>query len=67
MADTKIPTFDKIESLEDDGETFSSIPSGDDLHLWIAEAAYYKAEKRGFEAGFEDQDWLQAEYEIRDS
>lgn len=31
----------------------------------IAEAAYYKAEKRGFAPGYEMQDWLDAEREIK--
>ena len=30
----------------------------------IAEAAYYKAERRGFAPGWELQDWLEAEGEI---
>ena len=30
----------------------------------IAEAAYYRAEARGFEAGHELEDWLAAENEI---
>lgn len=30
----------------------------------IAEAAYYRAEKRGFTGGDPNQDWLQAEMEI---
>lgn len=30
----------------------------------IAECAYYKAERRGFEPGFELDDWLAAESEI---
>lgn len=30
----------------------------------IAELAYYKAESRGFEPGYEMQDWLEAEQEI---
>jgi len=30
----------------------------------IAEAAYYKAEKRGFEPGGEHEDWLEAEREF---
>jgi hypothetical protein len=30
----------------------------------IATAAYYRAEKRGFAAGYEDEDWLAAEREI---
>ncbi len=33
-------------------------------HRMIAEAAYYKAEKRGFKSGFELNDWLEAEREI---
>lgn len=31
----------------------------------VAEAAYLKAEKRGFSSGFEIDDWLQAENETR--
>jgi hypothetical protein len=30
----------------------------------IAEIAYYKAESRGFEPGYEDEDWLAAELEL---
>ncbi len=30
----------------------------------IAEAAYYKAERRGFAPGYEELDWLEAEREI---
>lgn len=30
----------------------------------IAESAYYKAEKRGFEPGFEEQDWIESEKDI---
>jgi hypothetical protein len=30
----------------------------------IEEAAYYRAEKRGFEAGWEQQDWAESEKEI---
>jgi hypothetical protein len=30
----------------------------------IAEAAYYRAEQRGFDPGHELDDWLAAEYEI---
>lgn len=35
-----------------------------DYAAQIAEAAYYKAEKRGFEPGFEMTDWLEAEREL---
>jgi hypothetical protein len=30
----------------------------------IAELAYYKAESRGFEPGYDMQDWLEAEQEV---
>jgi hypothetical protein len=30
----------------------------------IAEAAFYRAEKRGFAPGFENEDWLAAEAEV---
>jgi aspartate oxidase len=39
-------------------------PSETDLQRWIAEAAYYRAESRGFHPGAEAQDWLAAETEI---
>lgn len=38
--------------------------NADTRHAMIAEAAYYRAEKRGFENGHEVQDWLEAEMEI---
>jgi DUF2934 family protein len=34
------------------------------LHGMIAEAAYFRAEKRGFEAGHELEDWLAAEQDV---
>ena len=37
----------------------------EDLQRWIAEAAYYRAERRGFEPGMEADDWLAAEAEIQ--
>jgi hypothetical protein len=39
-------------------------PTESDLQRWIAEAAYYRAQSRGFEPGGEMQDWLAAEAEI---
>ena len=35
------------------------------LHRMIAEAAYYRAERRGFAPGGELIDWFQAEAEVR--
>jgi len=36
-----------------------------DLRRLIAEAAYYRAERRGFAPGGEELDWLEAEAEVR--
>ena len=36
----------------------------DEREAMIAEAAYYRAEARGFEPGHELEDWLAAESEI---
>jgi len=33
-------------------------------HSWVAEAAYYIAERRGFNGGSPEDDWCQAEAEI---
>jgi hypothetical protein len=41
-----------------------SIPSEKELQEMIAQAAYYRAEKRGFAGGAEAEDWLQAEAEV---
>lgn len=37
-----------------------------DVRAWIAVAAYYRAERRHFQGGDPDADWLQAEVEIRE-
>jgi hypothetical protein len=39
-------------------------PGPDERRAMIAEAAYYRAERRGFERGYELDDWLQAERDI---
>ena len=39
-------------------------PSPEDLQRWISEAAYYRAETRGFQPGRETDDWLAAEAEV---
>lgn len=38
--------------------------NGEDRHNMIATAAYYRAERRGFNGGCETEDWLGAEAEI---
>jgi hypothetical protein len=37
---------------------------GEDRQLLIAEAAYFRAERRGFQPGRELEDWLAAEIEV---
>ena len=36
----------------------------EDRYAMIAEAAYYKAKQRGFELGYEELDWFEAEQEL---
>ena len=40
-------------------------PSEDEIRTWIAEAAYYRAERRGFSPGMEIDDWMAAEAEVQ--
>lgn len=35
------------------------------IRRFISEAAYFRAERRGFAPGLEEQDWLEAEKEIK--
>ncbi len=37
------------------------VPSGEELRLRVAEAAYFIAAERGFAPGNETEDWLRAE------
>jgi len=39
-------------------------PNADARQHMIAEAAYYRAEHRGFQPGYELEDWLAAEAEV---
>lgn len=41
-----------------------TMPSATELYEMICEAAYYRAEKRGFTPGLEAEDWLHAEAEV---
>lgn len=38
-----------------------------ELRQQIAEAAYYRAQQRGFSPGYELEDWLAAEEQIRNT
>ena len=48
----------------DEPEAAPPPPDPDMLHALIAEAAYLRAEKRGFAEGGELEDWLEAEKEV---
>ncbi|HZQ73858.1 MAG TPA: DUF2934 domain-containing protein [Burkholderiales bacterium] len=39
--------------------------SPDEIKRLIAEAAYFRAKDRGFQPGYELEDWVQAEAEVR--
>jgi len=45
-------------------ETYSPGIDVDEFREMVAANAYYRAEKRGFEDGYELDDWLEAEREI---
>jgi len=42
----------------------ASVPSDAEILEMISQAAYYRAEKRGFQPGLESEDWVQAEAEV---
>ncbi|MFO1350519.1 MAG: DUF2934 domain-containing protein [Gammaproteobacteria bacterium] len=42
----------------------TSVANAPDRRSMIAQAAYFKAERRGFSPGQELQDWIEAEQEI---
>jgi hypothetical protein len=44
--------------------SYKDVIDPDKFRKMIAECAYYKAEKRGFAAGHDIEDWLEAEQEI---
>jgi hypothetical protein len=54
----KPPAFDPLRFCQATGQ-----PSAERRDL-IAKAAYYRAERRAFQAGHELEDWLAAEVEI---
>lgn len=42
----------------------AAMPSANEIYEMVCEAAYYRAEKRGFAPGLEADDWAQAEAEV---
>lgn len=45
-------------------QSISRMSDSNERKRRIAEAAYYRAERRGFASGFELEDWLAAEEEV---
>lgn len=56
---------DMVEESTADSSGGTDPLSEDTINQKIAEAAYYRAEKRGFVPGYEMEDWLEAEKEVR--
>ncbi|HTG97977.1 MAG TPA: DUF2934 domain-containing protein [Burkholderiales bacterium] len=50
--------------MQERGPMDKTMPSAAELYEMIAEAAYYRAQKRGFAPGAEAEDWLHAETEV---
>jgi hypothetical protein len=46
------------------GERAPASRRSDDRHATIARAAYFRSQSRGFQPGFELEDWLAAEAEV---
>ncbi|HWA14685.1 MAG TPA: DUF2934 domain-containing protein [Burkholderiales bacterium] len=49
-------------AIEDPGHGFSQ----EEWHDMVSTAAYYRAQARGFENGSADEDWFEAEAELRE-
>ncbi len=54
------PNFDPLRFCVTDNVSLST----EERQQWVATAAYYRAESRGFSPGLEDADWHQAEVQI---
>jgi len=64
-AKPRAKTASKKETLHLKSQLLAVNPSSDELADMIATAAYYCAEQRHFEPGYELEDWLTAERQIK--
>jgi hypothetical protein len=64
---TKLPASKSNTSKSSKKNPFpeTDVDYGGDQFYRTAECAYYKAEARGFEPGYEMEDWLAAETEVQ--
>ncbi|MDP2324741.1 MAG: DUF2934 domain-containing protein [Gammaproteobacteria bacterium] len=56
----------RVENIAVEPVSEAEACSGEDRYRMIAEAAYFRAESRGFAAGCDLDDWLAAEIEVDD-
>lgn len=61
---TKTPEKIKPAAAPKKNGLLQHAPDAVEIQTMIATAAYYRAQKRNFMAGFEQEDWLMAEQEI---
>ena len=53
-----------VGEITEPKQTMPPAPSDAEIRQWIAEAAYYRAQQRGFLPGGEEADWLEAEAQV---
>lgn len=68
MATAQIPVRPRVAATRPSAHRADPVHekalAGEDRYRLIAEAAYFRAERRGFVPGNELQDWLAAEIEV---
>ena len=64
QAPAKAPKTRKTKPQPSFGANARAEVSAEEVRNLIAEAAYYRAKKRGFTPGHEVEDWVQAEAEV---
>jgi hypothetical protein len=60
----KLPREPQPEQQVEQPVPIGDPPTAEQIWQMIAEAAYYRAEKRGFAPGLETEDWRDAEAEV---
>jgi hypothetical protein len=63
-APAKAPRTQATKAQPSFGANARADVSAEEVRKLIAEAAYYRAKKRGFTPGHEVEDWVQAEAEV---
>ena len=66
-----VKSVKKVQAIKPDAaptppQVLAQVPD-EELRQRIAQAAYYRAQQRGFSPGYEVEDWLAAEAEVRDT